>query len=745
MQIKSAGSAIGKMVQHRPTCPTLRDDRQPERCAAAQPMEQTMIERAAWHGYFRGAPEMAGTDDPWAAAEGVPFPFGVTHVPLGDSYNFALYSKYATAIELLLYARSDPSTPCLVYRLDPKFNKSGRVWHCRLGRDMLGDAELYAYRIDGPRDLKAGHRFDPGKILLDPYARAIFFPPEFSRFTACHAGSNQGRAPLGVISPGAVPFDWRGDRRPWHTHDTIIYELHVRGFTERANSGVSAARRGTFLGLIDKIPYLQELGITAVELMPVFQFDPQEANYWGYMPVSFFAVHHAYASDSGLGCQIGEFKMLVRALHAASIEVILDVVYNHTGEGDQTGPTYNFRGIDNTTYYLLHDDRSRYRNDSGTGNTLHTANRYVRSMVLDSLRYWIKEMHVDGFRFDLASLFTRRSDGSINLDDPPIVESIQADPELSGARLIAEAWDSSSYQLGRTFPGRSWLQWNGRFRDDMRRFMNCNERNSEEAVLRLYGSDDLFPDTVMDAYHAFQSVNFICSHDGFCLNDLLAFTCKRNQANGHGNTDGPEINASWNCGWEGNAGAPDDVLRLRRKQAKNFFCLLMLANGTPMFVAGDEFLNTQGGNNNPYNQDNETTWLDWDLLDRNTEVFRFAKLMIAFRKQHPSLGRSRFWREDVCWYGPDGSVQPRSSALAFHLCGRSQNDVDLYVMINADDGDVAFRIQRTTADAWHRVIDTGRESPSDICEPGGTGGLVETEYRAAARSVVVLVSGGAPR
>jgi glycogen operon protein len=645
----------------------------------------------------------------WQAVEGAPNPLGLSYCAEECAYNFALYSKHATNVRLLLFTADEPVEPERVIDLDPRINKSGRVWHCRVPAEDLGNAAYYAYRVDGPHQPADGQRFDPAKVLFDPYARALYFPPGYSREAARHPGSNTGRAPLGIIRTGADPqFDWSGDRRPRHAHDTVIYELHVQGFTRRANSGVPPEARGTFAGLMAKIPYLRELGITAVELMPIFQFDPQEGNYWGYMPLSFFAVHDSYGMRNAFGEEIDEFKSLVKALHQADIEVILDVVCNHTGEGDENGPAFSYRGIDNTTYYLLEENRGHYRNDSGTGNVLNTANRYVRGMILDSLRYWVAEFHVDGFRFDLASLFTRREDGSINLDDPPIIAAIQSDPLLADVRLIAEAWDMASYQLGRTFPGSTWLQWNGRFRDTVRSFVRGDAGLADGLRTRIYGSDDLFPDTTIDSCHAFQSVNFVTCHDGFCLYDLVSYDMKHNEANGHGNRDGMDDNRSWNCGWEGDTGLPQDVRALRIRQAKNLFCLLMLANGTPMFTAGDEFLNTQGGNNNPYNQDNETTWLDWSLLARNGDFFRFAKSMIAFRKAHPSLGRSRFWRSDVRWLGASGEADPGSSLLAFHLTGAGEDDDDLYVAINGQSQDAVFILQ--AEGCWRLVVDTDHDT-----------------------------------
>ena len=432
---------------------------------------------------------------------------------------------------------------------------------------------------------------------------------------------------------------------------------------------------------------------------------------------------------------------MVKALHDADIEVLLDVVYNPTTEGNQNGPTYSYRGIDNTTYYLLEADRRWYRNDTGTGNVLHSANRYVRRTIMQSLVYWFEKMHVDGFRFDLASLFTRNSDGSINLDDPPIIAEISGLAELMKVRLIAEAWDLATYQLGRSFPGLSWLQWNGRYRDDLRSFVKGDPNTVPALITRLYGSDDLFPDQLMDAYHAYQSVNFVTCHDGFCLYDLVAYNEKRNAANGHLNQDGRNDNYSWNCGWEGDDGVPDRVMALRKKQIKNFCCLLFLSNGTPMLCAGDEFMNTQGGNNNPYNQDNETTWMNWDLLQKNQDIVRFFTRMIAFRKAHPSLGRSRFWREDIHWYGvgPEVDRSPWSHSLAFCLHGSSQQDTDLYVMVNAYTEDLQFIIQEGHASDWLRVVDTSRPVPEDFAESGREICLQTLDYTVKARSIVILI------
>jgi glycogen operon protein len=677
----------------------------------------------------------------WTRVEGTCHPLGIGFIADEQAYNFAFYSKHAWAVTLLLFRADDPDTPAYSIPFDPGINKSTRVWHCRIAAGIVDDAAYYAYRVEGPDDPFAGHRFDSEKLLLDPYAQAVFFPPNHSRTSASLPGSNMGRAPLCLLHRHDETFDWENEVRPKHGHDAVIYEMHVRGFTQRENSGVAAERRGTFAGVVDKIPHLQDLGVTVVELLPVFQFDPAEHNYWGYMTLNFFAPHHLYAQGANPATAINEFKAMVKALHQAGMEVILDVVYNHTTEAGPNGPTYSYRGIDNSTYYLLKDDRRIYRNDAGTGNVLHTANRHVRSFIMDSLRYWVEEMHVDGFRFDLASIFTRRSDGSINIDDPPIISAIRSDPVLADVRLIAEAWDMGAYQLGRAFPGVTWQQWNGRFRDDVRRFVKSTPDLVNALIARLYGSNDLFPDDPFNAYHAYQSINFITAHDGFNMYDLVSYNQKHNLANGHNDSDGSNDNNSWNCGHEGDQGVPSEVLDLRKRQMRNLFTLLMLANGTPMFVAGDEFGHTQGGNNNPYNQDNETTWLDWDRLQANQELFRFCRIMIAFRKAHPSLGRSRFWQEDVSWFGVEGPPDRayHSRSLALWLRGASQGDDDIYIMINAYWESLNFRIQADEASGWRRVVDTSLASPDDIASVGQEIAVNGSRYLVGPRSVVVLL------
>jgi isoamylase len=675
----------------------------------------------------------------WSETEGLPLPLGATWVEDEQAFNFAVYAENAETVRLFLYSVDDLANPILSFQFDSLRNKSGRVWHCRIPLSQMRDARYYAYAVLG-QSINGLQGFDHEKILLDPYTKGVFFPPGFDRELAMEPGPNHGRAPLGVLPEYRTLFDWAGDVSPRPESDAIIYELHVKGFTSHPNSAVHPSRAGTYSGVIEKIPYLKDLGITVVELMPIFQRDPQEGDYWGYMPLNFFAPHAQYAATNDDDGQHLEFKNMVKAFHKAGIFVVLDVVYNHTCEGDHLGPTYSFKGLDPSGYYMLSSDpTSPYANYSGTGNTLNFSQAHVRKMVMDSLRYWKNEMHIDGFRFDLASVFSRNADGSLNWGDAPIFNEIAADPELGRLALIAEPWDVGGYQLGRGFPGTTWLQWNARYRDDVRRFVRGDAGMVPDLMRRIYGSDDLFPDSRADAYHAFQTVNYIDCHDGFTLYDLVSYNHKHNWKNGHANQDGMDANYSWNCGHEGDKCAPAEVLALRRKQVKNFVCLLMLSNGIPMFRAGDEFLNTQFGNNNAYNQDNEISWLDWSQLEANQDIFRFFKGMIAFRKSHPSLCRSRFWREDISWYGVGATVDlsPDSRSLAFCLHGASQADDDIYVMINAYWQALKFQIQESKPEVWVRIADTDLPSPGDFSEVGSP--MQQCEYQVGPRSIVVLV------
>jgi isoamylase len=669
---------------------------------------------------------------------GEEWPFGATWIESEKAFNFALFSKYAIRVTLLCYGPQDFVTPTFVFEFQHPAHKSGNIWHCRIPARALNGATYYAYRIDGPHNPRQGHHYDKDKILLDPYAPEVFFPPNFSRRACELPGPTDGVAPLGVL---LAPQQARTlhDIVPLpRTRTPIVYELHVKGFTANPNSGVTPYKRGTFAALIEKIPYLRDLGITVVELLPVHQFDPQEGNYWGYMTLNFFSPHSEYASWD----PFDEFREMIIAFHTAGIEVWLDVVYNHTSEGNEDGPTYSFRGIDNSCYYLLTRDHRHFLNDTGCGNTLRTGHPAGRALVLESLRFWARKMGVDGFRFDLASIFSRGSNGAISSSDSPLIVEISYLARVLNVQLVAEAWDIGSYQLGRAFPGLDWSQWNGQFRDDIRAFMKGDPGKVGAAMQRLYGSDDLFPDKIYLTYRPHQSINFITAHDGFCLHDLISYNDKHNLANGHDNTDGSDYNLSWNCGHEGEEGAPAEVLALRQKQARNFCALLLLAQGTPMITAGDEFLHTQHGNNNPYNQDNIRTWLDWERLEENREFFRFFKQMIAFRKAHRSIGRPTYWRNDVSWYGAEGPVDigPKSHAFAYCLHGAALDDDDLYVMVNAHWEGREFEIQEGKAEDWLRVADTSLPSPEDFSKPGFEPALKSLSYAVAARSVVILKS-----
>ncbi|MGO9062112.1 MAG: glycogen debranching protein [Candidatus Binataceae bacterium] len=670
--------------------------------------------------------------DACSLAEGSVLPFGATWIESAKAYNFSIYSEFATSVSLLLYGEDNFTEPLKVYPFAFPANKTSRIWHIMVPFTEIDGAKYYAFKIDGALEPARGARFDRDKVILDPYARGVFFPPAFSREAACAPGPNDGKAPLGILpARTSRPVASKQPVVPRHTHDLIIYELHVRNFTNHPSSRLDASTRGTYAGVTAMIPYLKDLGITAVELMPVQQYDPQEGSHWGYMPLAFFAPHHLYARDGDTHAAATEFREMVDALHAAEIEVILDVVYNHTAEGDHTGPTYSFRGIDNPSYYVLDSrDLSRYVSFSACGNDLRTAHPLVRMLVLDSLHYWATEMDLDGFRFDLASIFMRDSNGFLNCDDPAIIAEISGYLGLKKVRLIAEPWQGQpggGYVLGRSFPGLAWQQWNGKFRDDVRRFVKGDEGFVPALMTRLYGSTDLFPDDLTNAFRPYQSVNFVTCHDGFCLNDLVCYSNDREE--------------SWNCGWEGEADVSDEVASLRKRQVKNFCCLLMLANGTPMFRAGDEFMNTQRGQGNPYDRDDDTVWLDWRRLDLKAEVFRFFKNMIAFRKAHPSIGRSAFWGDDVRWYGVTGQpdLSHCSHTIAFVLRGSPVRDDDLYVMVNAFWEELEFVVQEGAAEDWLRVIDTSRNPPEDISEADGGESLSSIRYKVAARSVVVLV------
>jgi glycogen operon protein len=679
--------------------------------------------------------------------------------PLGASVqaggvNFSVFSKSASLIELLLFDDADAAEPSHRIALDPRTNRSYHYWHCFV--PGLAAGQVYAYRAHGPFEPSRGLRHDASKVLLDPYGYAVAVPEAYDRDAARRPGANTAAAMRSVVADPRG-YDWEGDaplRRRFA--EAIIYELHVRGFTRHPSSGVAPGKRGTYAGLIEKIPYLQDLGVTAVELLPVFQFDPQDApagrvNYWGYQPVSFFAPHQPYSSRKDSLGVLDEFRDMVKALHRAGIEVILDVVFNHSAEGGSDGPTLSLRGLANEFYYLLQDDKSRYADYSGCGNTINANQPIVRRLIRDSLRYWVTEMHVDGFRFDLASVLSRDETGRPVLD-PPVLWDIESDPVLAGTKLIAEAWDAGGlYQVGR-FVGDAWQEWNGRFRDDVRRFVKGDEGSVSAVAARLLGSPDLFGHEEREPE---QSINFVTCHDGFTLNDLVSYDRKHNEANGEGNRDGSDDNLSWNCGIEGPTD-DESVERLRNRQVKNFLALTLLSAGTPMLLMGDEVRRTQRGNNNAYCHDDEIGWFDWTLLERHADVHRFVKALTRYRQQRDVVVQAdvlslneQLRRARIAWHGvaldhPDWSHHSRS--LAFTMHGLADRYL-LHGMLNAYWEPLTFAlppVPQGAHEAWRRCIDTALASPDDISPWKLAPPVSAPSYLVQPRSLVVLARQAEP-
>jgi isoamylase len=673
------------------------------------------------------------------------YPLGATS--LRDGVNFSVFSHDATALELLLFDDKGSSKPAQIVPIGAAANRTYHYWHVFV--PGLKPGQLYAYRAYGPSDPAKGLRFDASKILLDPYGRGVVVPDNYSREAARAEGDNSATAMKSVVVD-PYTYDWEGDavlRRP--SSETIIYEMHVRGFTRHPSSGVSQNTRGTYVGIIEKIPYLQQLGITAVELLPVFQFDAQDAplgrlNYWGYAPISFFAPHQGYSSHQDPLGPVNEFRDMVKALHRAGIEVILDVVFNHTTEGDHHGPTLSFRGLDNGTYYMLGRDRSRYADYSGTGNTLNANHPIVRRMIVDSLRYWVDAMHVDGFRFDLASILERDGSGNV-LPDPPVLWDIESDPALAGTKLIAEVWDASGlYQVG-SFIGDSWKEWNGRFRDDVRSFFRGDTGTVALLADRLLGSPKIYGHKEREAEG---SVNFVTCHDGFTLNDLVSYNEKQNESNGEQNRDGADDNRSWNSGVEGPSDDPA-IENLRNRQVKNFLTVTMLSLGLPMILMGDEVRRTQRGNNNAYCQDDETSWFDWTLVTKHADVHRFVTQLSTRRplrdlephSQCESL--TQLLREaTIAWHGaalnrPDWNFD--SHSIAFSAEARKEDPL-FYFAFNAYWEPLDFQLPPAGGerDPWCRWIDTSLESPIDIAEWQRAAPVAGDAYRVGPRSVVVL-------
>jgi isoamylase len=686
--------------------------------------------------------------DPAAIADsriiGRSAPLGATVVHGGA--NFSLFSRTASQVELLFFDSEEDARPSRIIPIDPASNRTYHYWHVFVAGAQAG--QLYGYRVNGPSDGARGLRFDPNKVLLDPYGRGVVVPKNYNRQEAHQPGDNAATAMKSVVVDPAT-YDWEGDiplRLP--SARTIIYEMHVRGFTRDPSSQVSEKTRGTYVGLIEKIPYLRELGITAVELLPVFQFDaldcpPGKINYWGYAPVSFFAPHQAYSSRQEPLGAVHEFRDMVKALHRAGIEVILDVVFNHTAEGDQNGPTLCFRGIDNPTYYILEEGGARYANYTGCGNTLNANHPVVRRMIVDSLRYWVHEMHVDGFRFDLASILSRDSSGH-PLPNPPVLWDIESDPDLAGTKLIAEAWDAAGlYQVG-SFVGDTWKEWNGRFRDDVRDFFRGEPGSVRRVADRLVGSPEIYGHKQREAE---QSVNFVTCHDGFTLNDLVSYNEKHNEANGEENRDGANDNRSWNCGVEGPTDDPA-IEKLRNRQVKNFLTLTGLSLGVPMILMGDEVRCTQRGNNNAYCHDSELSWFDWSLVDKHADVRRFVRLLNARRilrtveheRQRTSL-TSLIQAAKKAWHGvklnePDWGDSSRCVALNAEL---RHEGLEFHLILNAFWEPLEFELPpRDEGIQWRRWIDTALESPEDIVPWAEAKPVAEDKYRAESRSVVML-------
>ena len=675
-------------------------------------------------------------------------PLGAT--PSAGGVNFSVYSRDATAVELLLFDEADDAKAARVVRLEPSANRTYHYWHVFV--PDLRPGQLYAYRVEGPFDPSIGLRFDPTKVLLDPYGRGVIVPDTYRHDAARKPGDNAATAMKSVVADVST-YDWEGDRplqRP--SSRTIVYEMHVRGFTRHPSSGVGEKTRGTFAGLVEKIPYLQRLGITAVELLPVFQFEPAErqaarANYWGYAPVSFFAPHHGYSARRDRLGPLDEFRDMVKALHRAGLEVILDVVFNHTAEGDGHGPTLSFRGFDNPAYYILDADRARDANYSGCGNTLNANHPVVRRMILDSLRYWVEAMHVDGFRFDLASILDRDEAGNV-MPNPPVLWDIESDPALAGTKLIAEAWDAAGlYQVG-TFIGDSWKEWNGRFRDDVRSFFRGDDGVVERFADRLLGSPSIYAHKQREPE---ASVNFVTCHDGFTLNDLVSYEQKHNEANGEDNRDGADDNRSWNCGVEGPTDDPA-IDRLRTRHVKNLLAMTLLSAGMPMMLMGDEVRRTQGGNNNAYCQDNETSWFDWTLVETHADVLRFVTMLNAWRTlrdvehEQQRVPLTRLLHDvDVTFHGvklhePDWGHTSHTIALTAKF---ATQHVILHTIVNAYREPLAFELPQFAggaADRWRRWIDTFRKAPDDIIDVTRAAPVPGPTYRAEPHSVVVLVA-----
>jgi isoamylase len=680
----------------------------------------------------------------FATSVGYSYPVGATVTAAG--VNFSVYSRGATGMTLALFDHADDEAPAWSTRLDPQTNRTYHYWHAFVSG--VGAGQLYGYYAVGPHEPDQGLAFDGQKLLVDPYALSVVLPALYSRAAAAGPGNNTATAAKSVVvDPDA--YDWEGDlplKRDFD--DSIIYEMHVRGFTAHPNSGVDAARRGTYAGLIDKIPFLESLGVTTVELMPVQQFDAQDApdglsNYWGYQPMALFAPHSLYSSRQDPLGPADEFRDMVKAFHRAGIEVILDVVFNHTAEGGPGGPSLSLRGLDNLTYYLVDPAaRGTYDDFTGTGNTVNTNETIVRRLILDCLRHWVQHMHVDGFRFDLAAVLSRGEDG-VPLKDPPILWDIETDPVLAGTKIIAEAWDAAGLYEVTTFVGDRWAVWNGAYRDNVRRFIKGDASQAAAFADSLMGSALLFRQPGRDPT---RSINFVTAHDGFTLNDLVSYNAKHNLDNGEDNRDGADDNDSWNCGIEGPTDDPA-VDRLREQQIKNFLMALLVSQGRPMLLMGDEVRRTQHGNNNAYCQDNETSWYDWDVTTREDGLLRFVREALNFRKASFLFTDRNFWGEPgsatVTWHGvelnhPDFSDDSHSLALELTHPNSAEHQ---HVVFNAYWEPLDFALPDLPAgQRWHRLVDTARPSPDDFSYPPQALPDGQGAYKVAARSAIILIA-----
>jgi len=695
-------------------------------------------------------------------AHGVPLPLGTSLRP--DGVRFSVFSRHATGLHLLLFDEPRSARPTLEIALDPAVHRVGDVWTVVVPEVAAG--QLYGYRAEGPHEPAHGHYFDPDLLLVDPYARAVTRGSAWSvpglrpggmapgQMSADERDALWSAMPKSVVVDSA--FDWEGDR-PLRIPlcDSVIYEVHVRGYTAHPASGVE--HPGTYRGLIEKIPYLRSLGITAVELLPVQEFDEREntrvhprtgerlVNYWGYSPFAFFAPEVRYSERGERGGQVDAFKGMVKALHAAGIEVILDVVFNHTAEGNERGPTISLRGFDNRIYYMLADGGSSFRNLTGCGNTVNCNHPVVRSLIRDSLHHWVTEMHVDGFRFDLASVLGRDPDGKL-LDNPPLIELITEDPVLRDTKLIAEAWDAAgAYQVG-SFPGTRWSEWNGRYRDDVRRFWRGDEGLAGAFATRISGSSDLYQVSGRSPCH---SVNFVTSHDGFTLADLVAYARKHNEDNAEDNADGCDHEFNTNWGVEGPTKDPE-VREVRRRQVRNLLATVLLSQGVPMILAGDEMGRTQRGNNNAYCHDDETSWIDWSLAETNDGLMRFCRELIALRRRHASLRRGTFLRgeveapdaPEVLWFGPDGGAPAwhgeAGRTVGCLLAGAEPGDPPLLWIAHAGAEELGFHLPPVPGGGgWVRRVDTSRPAPDDV-DLDGAERVDDGLYRVSPRSTVLL-------